>query len=213
MATAAGLAVIGDVVCQMLENAAGDEAESKSIFETFDYARLFATTTFSTFYVGSFLHVLFRTYPHVIHALGTAVPRLSALRNLGGRAHPMACAVLDNIHIGLIYTPAYFLGIGLLSGQGKEVAVSTLREEWWSGYSYGTLFWLPFMWYVLSPLCLLLCCSAHARARFRFNFAQVPLKHRVKAAAGANLAWNVVIDYIAHREHEPAPESSEKLVD
>jgi hypothetical protein len=139
----------------MLENA----AESKSPLDSFDYNRLFATTTFSTFYIGSFLHVLFRTYPHVVHALGTAIPRLSVLCNLKGRAHPMACAMLDNIHIGLIYTPAYFLGVGLLSGQGKEAAVATLREEWWSGYCGGTLFWLPFMWYLLSHLCSSLCSS------------------------------------------------------
>mmetsp|Transcript_103746 Transcript_103746/g.163826 ORF Transcript_103746/g.163826 Transcript_103746/m.163826 type:complete len:96 (+) Transcript_103746:1-288(+) len=92
--------------------------------------------------------------------------------------HAFAVAIVDNLHVALIYTPSYFFGVGLLSGDGVETVMANLKKEWVSGYLLGTGFWLPFMW---------------------FNFKVVPAAGRVQAMATANLLWNVIIDYVAHR--------------
>ena len=54
----------------------------------------------------------------------------------------------------------------------------TCRREWLVTYSTCTAFWLPFM-------------------AFTFRFAAPDA--RVRLVAGANMMWNVLIDFIAHR--------------
>ena len=61
--------------------------------------------------------------------------------------------------------------------------VSVLRGAWVETWASCTLFWVPYM-------------SA--------NFALVPAALRVRAMAVGNLAWCVVIDYLAHRGHGAA---------
>lgn len=68
---------------------------------------------------------------------------------------------------------------------GKALAL--LQGEWWPTYTSCTAFWIPFM---------------------AANFRMVAPARRVQAMAVANMFWNVVIDYLAHRQLHapPSPE-------
>jgi hypothetical protein len=138
---------------------------------------------------GVFCHHLYKVYPVCVSALAgvwragpkgqhiryhTRSVRLAEETTASG----LGCAILDNLHCGAVYTPAYFIGVGLLQGDSLASATANLHKEWWTTYVGCTGFWLPFMW---------------------FNFRFVPEARRVQAMASANLAWSVAIDYLAHR--------------
>ena len=192
------LGAVGDVVCQLGAESrhlpcrgeqwrwrrAGEPPHDEAVF---DPRRLAATTVFNAAYIGGFLHFLYQTYPFAVVA--TARRLLPASSPLRGRlldeatlSHSHACGWVDNVHCGVIYIPAYFWGVGLLQGDSvAETSANTLRE-WWPTYAACTAFWVPYM-------------SA--------NFMLVPRELRVQAMAVGNLAWCVVIDYLAHRGEEP----------
>ena len=86
-------------------------------------------------------------------------------------------------HNGALYIPAYFLAVGQLQGDAPADARAALGAAWAETWASCTLFWVPYM-------------SA--------NFALVPAALRVRAMAVGNLAWCVVIDYLAHRGHGAA---------
>ena len=76
--------------------------------------------------------------------------------------------------------PCYYLGVGLMQGDSFEQARRNLSAEWLTSYLVGAGFWIPFM---------------------TANFALIPAQYRVRATAAANLAWTVILDYLAHRNH------------
>mmetsp|Transcript_7744 Transcript_7744/g.23971 ORF Transcript_7744/g.23971 Transcript_7744/m.23971 type:complete len:94 (-) Transcript_7744:154-435(-) len=74
-----------------------------------------------------------------------------------------------------------------MQGQTLGEALALLQGEWWPTYTSCTAFWIPFM---------------------AANFRMVAPARRVQAMAVANMFWNVVIDYLAHRQLHapPSPE-------
>ena len=169
--TAGGLGCAGDLICQ--------QAVER---EPMDWRRLFAVSTFGALYMGGAFHFLCQIFPLVVCAVGRQLPaRFALARQLqvtSSAAHAFGCAIADNIHDGALMIPLYFLGVGVLQGDGFEKAKSNLKDEWLSSYLVGTGFWVP----VISA-----------------NFALVPAQYRVRTIAAANMAWSVIIDYMAHR--------------
>ena len=177
-------------------------------------ARSGALAAFNSLYVGGFLHVLYQCYSPVVSAVATRMAASgSALHLTASPQHALGCAVVDNLHCGSLYIPAFFACVGTMQGQtlgevwraslvprlslrpfpaaapaltapalpGKALAL--LQGEWWPTYTSCTAFWIPFM---------------------AANFRMVAPARRVQAMAVANMFWNVVIDYLAHRQlHAP----------
>eukprot|EP00931_Biecheleriopsis_adriatica_P044827 TRINITY_DN25685_c0_g1_i1.p1 TRINITY_DN25685_c0_g1~~TRINITY_DN25685_c0_g1_i1.p1 ORF type:complete len:239 (+),score=19.34 TRINITY_DN25685_c0_g1_i1:39-719(+) len=195
IATATGLGVVGDVLCQLGPEkrripSAGEwrwrlRGEEPHDAHWFDPRRCVATGVFGGIYIGFFLHFLYQCYPLVVFAAASRLPISATLRSglmkEGSTVHAFGTALTDNCHNGLIYTPAFFLGVGVLQGDSIQDSIANLMGEWWSAYVGCTLFWLPFMW---------------------GNFKYVPTANRVQAMATANLLWNAIIDYISHRSLE-----------
>ena len=179
IATAGGLGFVGDVICQSYERRSHHHQPDTGM----DRRRLAALTAFNAVYIGGFLHFLYQCYPAVVTTtarLGTPSALATRLLDRSSPAHSLACACVDNIHCGLLYIPAFFLGVGCLQGGTLADAKTNLKAEWWPTYTSCTGFWIPYMW---------------------FNFACVPAAARVRAMAVGNLGWNAVIDYLAHRSH------------
>ena len=151
--------------------------------QAIDLRRLGALTVYNGIYVGAFLHFLYQIYPLVVCAAARRVPSrpllAQRLQNVDSPSHAISCAVVDFAHNNAIYVPSFFLGVGLLQGDRFQTCLTSLRREWVTAGIACSAFWFPFT-------CL--------------NFYAIPTSRRVQAMATANLAWNVVIDYLAHRE-------------
>ena len=147
-----------------------------------DWRRFFAVSAFGAMYMGGVFHFLCQIFPLVVCAVGRQIPvryRLAQqLQATGSAAHAFGCAIADNIHDGAFMIPLYFMFVGVLQGDSFEQARRNLSAEWLTSYVVGAGFWLPVM-------------SA--------NFALVPTQYRVRTTAAANMAWSVIIDYLAHR--------------
>ena len=174
--TAGGLGCAGDLVCQ-------SAVEGESI----DWRRFFAVSSFEALYMGGLFHFLCQAFPLTVCAVGRQLPAQSwlggRLQATGSAAHAFGCAVVDNIHDGALMLPSYFIGVGLLQGDSLEQARSNLRTEWLNSYLVGAGFWLPVM---------------------SINFAIIPPHFRVRTMALANVAWSVIIDFMAHRSQPRA---------
>lgn len=144
--------------------------------EELETRRLAALTLFNSVYIGGVLHVFYRAFPRIVVFAGRWMP---ALRDKSTAAHAAGCSLVDNAHNGLIYIPTYYLALGVLENDSLEKGRSTLLREWWTTYSSCTLFWFPFS------------CMNFSRA--------VPPEGRVRVMAMGNLAWNVFVDWLAHR--------------
>ena len=186
MAVAGTLGVVGDVICQRVIE---KSQQGSSTEPPMDARRTSAICVFNTMYCGGCLHFLFRFYPPIVYAAARRLPAGTALRQRllseGTTAHAAGCAIVDNIHCALIYTPAFFLAVGPLQGNSFATSLSTLRAEWWNTYMGCCGFWVPFM---------------------LVSFSYIPATRRVYAMNAANLAWCVFIDFIAHRGAHRAPE-------
>lgn len=156
-----GLAGLGDCVLQL-----GVEAVEPAAF---DVRRFGAVTVFTGGYVGVLCHHLYKVYPLLL-----------------GPSRPLACALLDNVHCGLLYIPAYFYGVGLLQGDGLSAVRANLRRQWLETYVSCSAFWVPVMW---------------------ITFRVVPAPHQVKAVSVGSCIWAVFIDAIAHRAEDRAEDS------
>ncbi len=169
--TAAGLGLAGDVICQRLEGT-----------DHTNLRRLTAVTVYDGLYIGGVLHFLYKLYSPATRAaaniLVSSAPLRKRLLDQTTFSHALGCAAVDNVHCALIYLPSFFVGVGLLQGESFDAVATTLRREWKEAYMYCTAFWVPFM---------------------SLNFFLVPASHRVRAMASANLLWNIVIDFVAHR--------------
>lgn len=168
VATATALGLLGDVVCQGLVESQGQ----------FDQRRAASLALFNAAYIGGFLHVLYQTYSPVAAFIAKKVGAPASVRMAGSAQHGLACALVDNVHCGTIYIPAFFMAVGTLQGQSLHEAWQVLRSEWWTTYATCSGFWIPFMW-----------------ANFKF----APAHRRVQVMCVGNLVWNVVIDYLAAR--------------
>jgi len=181
--SATALAIVGDVACQKLEHRfmGGSRAEGAPIRDL-DMRRLGSLTAFSAVYIGGFLHVLYQLYSPLTNAAVAGLLRPGALRTALQRPssvpHAFGCACVDNVHCVAIYIPSYFIGVGILQGHGLQNSLENLNAEWRTTYFSCSGFWFPFM---------------------MFNMYVVPAARRVQCMATANLVWNVVIDYLAHR--------------
>jgi hypothetical protein len=170
--TAATLALAGDALCQIAfeksllpgetvpdvdpAGVTGGESSGESSgaapAHEYDTRRTFAMCAFSLCYGGGFLHFLYRNYTPWILAAAKNLPASSALRrrlaDVSGKPHALACAVVDNAHCGLLYTPAYFIGVGALQGDSFAHSKDNLLAQWPTSYASVTGFWVPFMWCV-----------------------------------------------------------------
>jgi hypothetical protein len=158
-----------------------------------DWRRLFAVSTFGALYMGGAFYFLRQIFPQVVCAVGRQMPSRFALarqlENTNSAAHAFGCAIADNIHDGTLMIPLYFLSVGMLQGDGLEKTLQNLKNEWLTSYQVGAGFWIP----VVSA-----------------NFALVPARYRVRTMAAANMAWTVIIDYLAHRNTNK-PREGEKM--
>lgn len=160
----------GDILCQF-----GIERRDP---KDFNYKRAGALTAFNMLYIGGFLHFVYKSYPMIVAHVGRRVGSAALQRSTV--KHNMGCSVVDNIHCGLIYIPAYFLGVASLQGDDTDDAKRALRAEWVTTYVTCSCFWLPYTY---------------------LNFANVPAGKRVQFMALGNLVWSVFIDFLAHRDH------------
>ena len=138
VASAGALGLLGDVACQRLEGV-----------ESLDVRRLASITVFDSLYIGGLLHALYQTYSvavwvSVAHAPGALLPLAlrRALYREKSMAHCVGCALVDNVHNGLVYIPAFFLGVGCLQGDGLHASRLNLLREWWPTYASCSLFWM-----------------------------------------------------------------------
>jgi hypothetical protein len=155
ISSAAGLGAAGDVLCQVA-------VEGRSIYNSdgnrskIDLQRVSAITLFNAAYIGGFLHFLYRTYPIVVANSARCFwqPIARRLETPSSLAHCVGCGLVDNVHCGMLYIPAYFLGVGLLEGSTIQSARDGLRNEWWSTYS---------LWCALRPCTPFFLLCSYAR--------------------------------------------------
>jgi hypothetical protein len=139
LVSAGTLGFVGDIICQHIEQRGS--AEEVSV----DKRRLLSLTTFNTLYVGGFLHFLYRGYPLGIDAVATRLLPTSQARRVMNRdslAHAMACGWADNLHNAVLYIPTFFVGVGVLQGDGVAASFANLRANWWETYASCTAFWV-----------------------------------------------------------------------
>ena len=125
VATAGVLGVVGDVACQLAVE--GQPA--------LDSRRVVSLGVFNSAYIGSFLHLLYQAYGPLVVVATSGLARGPLRRRLRGPdslLHSLGCSLVDNVHNGLIYIPAYFFGVGLLQGDTLSAAATNLRAEWWT---------------------------------------------------------------------------------
>lgn len=103
---AAGFAAASDVLCQVaVEGVPLAQADTR---------RVVALAVWGATYTGGFCHHLYRCYPVLL-----------------GSGRPLACSLLDNVHCGALYIPAYFVAVGLMQGGTYDTSVAALKREWW----------------------------------------------------------------------------------
>jgi protein Mpv17 len=203
--SSASLGLVGDVICQLavekkrlvldLEALGFGQAQfNRTSKDDFDVRRVAALTVFGATYVGGFLHYLYRSYSIIVVAAAKTLPfptniakQLAAQSSTG---HLMAKTACDNAHCGLIYTPAFFIAVGVMQGETFAEANDNLNREWAFTYALVTAFWVPYM---------------------TMNFKFFPPAKQVQVMATGNLVWNVIIDYIAHRGAEVEGVSTEPV--
>ena len=114
--TAAGLGLAGDVICQRLEGT-----------DPISLRRLTAVTVYDGLYIGGVLHFLYKLYSPATsaaaHILVSSAPLRKRLLGQTSFSHALGCAAVDNVHCALIYLPTFFVGVGLLQGEGFDSAV------------------------------------------------------------------------------------------
>lgn len=186
MAVAGSLGVLGDIICQLVVEQGWfwkhRPPADHHCAEALDVRRTAALGVFGTAYCGAWMHFLLQYYPPMVRAVARQLPHTLPRRmaTTGSFPHVFGCAIVDNIHCGLIYTPAFYLTVGPLQGDSYAASAASLRAEWASTYAGCCAFWIPFM-----------CIS----------FTYIPPQRRVQAQNACNLVWTVLVDYIAHRKH------------
>ena len=162
VATGAVLGAVGDAVCQLWVEGA----------DRLDTARLGALVVFGGVYNGAIVTGVYRTYPWVVARLPMAARATPTHR-------AAAAAALDQgVHCPLLYTPAFYLAVGMMQGATFDEATVELKDKYTETVVACAGFWTPFMF---------------------FNFLVVPKGRQVLVMQCGNLVWNVIIDYIAHR--------------
>ena len=158
-----------------------------------DWRRLFAVSTFGAVYMGGAFYFLCQIFPLVVCAVGRKLPArfalASQLQATSSAGHAFGCAIADTIHDSSFMIPFYFLSVGWMQGDSFEKIKSNLRTEWLTSSICGAGFWLPVM---------------------TLNFAVIPAAYRVRTTAAANMAWSVIIDYLAHRSTSSSKSSSKR---
>ena len=140
------LGFAGDIACQQLIERNCAPHDHMAI----DWQRCTAVTAFNSVYIGGFLHVLYKTYPRILAAATSRISMAlsktaSAPIKDGSLAQSIGCALVDNIQCGLIYIPAYFIGVGALQSQNTSDSIELLMQEWRAVYVSCSVFWIPYM--------------------------------------------------------------------
>jgi hypothetical protein len=179
------MALLGDLICQFAieERSLSPPAEASTATavaatgddQRFDARRTLAFTTFGCLYQGFVCYWVYNAYPLLLPA---SIVASNLQMGLAG-------SLLDNfVHSPLLYTPAFFLSVGLMQGQSWGEACATLRDEFAS-----TMLALWAVWIPIQAL----------------TFGLVPPAYRVIFMNGACLMWNIILDYKqahAKREHQ-----------
>jgi len=146
--------------------------------ESIDWRRLAAMTVFGGSYTGFAVTYIYGSYKFFLPA---AAKSSSARQAVGS-------TMLDNlIHCPLVYTPTFYISTGMMQGQSYEEAKQELVSRYWETTTACWFFWFP------------------ATAG---NFYLLPPHLIVAVMQIENFAWNIIIDYIAHR----VPEAASKYV-
>mmetsp|Transcript_8491 Transcript_8491/g.21781 ORF Transcript_8491/g.21781 Transcript_8491/m.21781 type:complete len:199 (-) Transcript_8491:90-686(-) len=168
--------VTTNITTGALLGAAGDVVCQRIVEQTevINRRRLFAMTVFGGAYVGGAATFVYRLYPRLIAMMPTAL-RATPTRNA------VTAMLLDQVvHCPLVYTPAFYISTNVLQGSTVEMAIGELRAKYVESVVACAGFWVPFMF---------------------ANFRYMPPALHVLTMQGANLAWTVIIDYIAHRSN------------
>ncbi|KAF4753923.1 hypothetical protein FOZ62_024657, partial [Perkinsus olseni] len=152
------LGFIGDQICQRVI-----ETEDEGV----GWRRSFAMTTFCAYYQGGVDTLIYALYHRM---------RIPFRASAFGRG--MMISLFDNlIHVPLLYTPAFYVTLGLLQQHTIEETMDTMRREY--------LPTITLCWGMWIPLQLI-------------NFTLVPLRYQVPFVNVSCLLWNVCLDYVAH---------------
>jgi len=144
--------------------------------KSLDLRRLAAMTMFGSSYTGFAVTYIYGSYKFILPA---------ALRSTTAR-QALGSTVIDNfVHCPLIYTPTFYITTGMMQGQTYEEAKHELVSRYWETATACWVFWFPAM---------------------LGNFYLLPPQLIVAVMQVENFAWNIIIDYIAHRGPEVASE-------
>ncbi|CAE8678210.1 unnamed protein product [Polarella glacialis] len=170
-ATAAGLALVGDVAAQSFEERSaakdGSHRVSGSGSEgSLDLQRLFAFSCFAGAWSAGGLHPLYQ-------AMQWLLPTTSAVT-------VVSKVVLQHAVINpFLYLPFFYIGNGLMLGKDVTEIREKAEAEYWLTLGYIWKFWIP-----ISAL----------------NFALTPVRHQVNVANVGNLAWNMILSLLYNKE-------------
>lgn len=145
-----------------------------------DWRRFTSFTIFGGYYTGGVCTFVYGSYKHILPAFMMTTP----LRyGIGG-------TILDSfVHCPLLYTPCFYITTNLMCGQTLQYAIDELRLRYFESQLACLGFWLPVM---------------------AINFALIPARFNVATMQVANFCWNLIIDYIAHKDCESDPHMEEK---
>ncbi|KAK3265540.1 hypothetical protein CYMTET_25784 [Cymbomonas tetramitiformis] len=164
MCTGGALASCGDLI-------------SQGVIEQqpqFDLQRNAALSAFGAFYQGWAMFHVYNTYSNLPKLLLTTPVRKG-----------LTMSLVDNFaHVPLLYTPAFFFSVGLMSGKTMDQTIHTFQEEYFPTLKACWALWIPFQ---------------------AANFGLVPKHLQVPFVNGVCLIWNTVLSYISHRNEDKEP--------
>mmetsp|Transcript_4289 Transcript_4289/g.3490 ORF Transcript_4289/g.3490 Transcript_4289/m.3490 type:complete len:134 (+) Transcript_4289:290-691(+) len=90
----------------------------------------------------------------------------------------MIISLVDNfIHVPILYTPAFYLTIGILQEHSLKETIDTMLREYWPTLTLCWGMWIPLQ---------------------AINFSIIPLRYQVLFVNISCLIWNVALDFVAH---------------
>jgi len=161
--TASVLGLLGDLMCQKF-------VEQRT---EINWQRCGSFVFFCCYYQGLVDYYVYKWYADTL-----AKYALSSLQS------GVIMSMVDNfIHVPLVYTPAFYVTVGLLQGDGLLSCKEKIRTELWP-----TVYACWFVWIPLQAV----------------NFGLVPPQYRVGFVNIGCLFWNVVLDALSQGEERRA---------
>jgi len=154
--TASLLGLVGDIICQKV-------VEGRT---EINWTRCGSFVFFCCYYQGMVDYYIYKWYADTL-----AKYTLSSLQS------GVIMSLVDNfIHVPLLYTPAFYVTVGLLQGDSLELVQEKIQTELWP-----TVYACWFVWIPLQAV----------------NFGLVPPQYRVGFVNVGCVLWNVILDSIS----------------